>query len=641
MAYAILSWLQNLWPFSICKTDGDLKASDGLVHGLSIPDQTKQFVFAVRDPETQAVIYLLAAQNLSEQSALDAEYLIKEVRPEAVVVQIAPSALSQIQAKENDLSDDKEEIPIPTSAFGVLKRCFISKTGRQQYENIAGGQVLQDIFGVGFYGHFLSAKGAAKEVNATLLCLESSCVTTCVDSREEAVIGNSDTAHVLQLSNLLPGKVTPAISLSAGRLCLNSELQFQMVKSLSSSLALSLSNDRKRRSSYSIQGFDSEECNPRCNYEAPSFAQSVYSLLTDLHDIFIDLPAIGKALVYAQKMLTDVDKGDPVDAKLLSEVHNFRIAVEGLRIALNDVARSPINKMESAHSSNIEFPELSHEDKSHVLLVHALKSQTKKFKSIVAIVDASSLVGLRKHWNTPVPQDIAELDEQYFTSFENDGEAVTWWRKKMLEILLADKPVVAVGAGASAMLGVSSLSKVVPMSTFMKLVTYKIPTFVKIGLVQTQRTAALALTKVLGPSKMVVPGLASSGVKTSALKVAASTEKIRVVAHSVIASVERTSFQIMRTTFYEIMRRRRGRPIGFTPWTAFGCSVTTCAGLLVYGDGIECAAESAPAAQRIACLGRGLKSLHQASQEVRQTNNAKIHEAIKSLMYSVKKIKHQ
>ena len=55
----------------------------------------------------------------------------------------------------------------------------------------------------------------------------------------------------------------------------------------------------------------------------------------------------------------------------------------------------------------------------------------------------------------------------YFTSFENDGEAVTWWRKKMLEILLADKPVGAVGAGASAMLGASSLLRVVPMSTFM------------------------------------------------------------------------------------------------------------------------------------------------------------------------------
>ncbi|XXG85423.1 hypothetical protein AAC387_Pa11g0500 [Persea americana] len=63
-------WPLNLWPFSIRKTDGDLKASDGLVHGLSIPDQTKQFVFAVRDPETQAVIYLFAAQNLSEQTSV-------------------------------------------------------------------------------------------------------------------------------------------------------------------------------------------------------------------------------------------------------------------------------------------------------------------------------------------------------------------------------------------------------------------------------------------------------------------------------------------------------------------------------------------------------------------------------------------
>ncbi|XXG71809.1 hypothetical protein AAC387_Pa07g1049 [Persea americana] len=29
---------ENLWPFSIRKTDGDLKASDGLVRGISIPD---------------------------------------------------------------------------------------------------------------------------------------------------------------------------------------------------------------------------------------------------------------------------------------------------------------------------------------------------------------------------------------------------------------------------------------------------------------------------------------------------------------------------------------------------------------------------------------------------------------------------
>ncbi|KAJ8625112.1 hypothetical protein MRB53_033642 [Persea americana] len=34
----IFSTLENLWPFSIRKTDGDLKASNGLVHGISIPD---------------------------------------------------------------------------------------------------------------------------------------------------------------------------------------------------------------------------------------------------------------------------------------------------------------------------------------------------------------------------------------------------------------------------------------------------------------------------------------------------------------------------------------------------------------------------------------------------------------------------
>lgn len=647
MTYAILSQLQNLWPFSMLKSESDLKVSDGLVRGLLIPDQTKQFVFAIRDPETEAVVYLLAAQNLSERSALDAEHLIKEVRPEAVVAQIAPSGLFQIQeAEENDLSDEEKEIPIPTSSFGVLKRCFISKIRRQQYENIAGGQVLRDIFGIGFYGHFLSAKGAAKEVSSTFLCLESPFVTTCADSSEEADVENSVAARarLLQPSNLLPGKVTPAISSLSVRRHLFypiNELQSQMVKSLSASLALSLSNDPKIRasasasSSASIQALEPEECNPRCNYAAPSFAQSVYPLLTDLHDIFIDLPDIGKALVYAQKILTDVDEGETVDTKLLSEVHNFRIAVEGLRIALNNVARSPANKMESSRSGNVEFSDLSHEEKGHVLLAQALKSQTGKFRSIVAVVDASSLAGLRKHWNTPVPQEIARLAERCFTSLENDGEAATAENTERKR-LLADKPVVAVGAGASAALGASSLSKVVPVST-MKVIAYKIPAFMKIGLAQMQRTAALALSKVLGPSKMVAPGIASSGAKTSALKVTASTEKIRAVAHSVIASAERTSFQVMRATFYEIMRRRRGRPVGFTPWTAFGCSVATCAGLLVYGDGIECAAESAPAAPRIACLGRGLRSLHQASQEVRQANGTKIQDAIKSLMCSVKK----
>ncbi|XP_058102354.1 uncharacterized protein LOC131246346 [Magnolia sinica] len=637
MASTILSHLQNLWPFSLRKTGDDLKLSDTLVRGLPIPDQTKQFVFAIREPESQAVVYVLAAQNLSEQSALDAEYLIKVVRPDAVVAQISPSALIEIQQEENHLRND-EEIPVPTSAFGVLKGCFVDKINSVQYESLAGGQVLREIFGIGFYGHFLAAKSAAKEADSTFLSLESPFVSTCVDNSQDSDnndLGNAGSGLLLQPSNLLPGKVTSVISSNSKRFCLTDKLQSQMVKSLSSSLALSTSKDLKPSFLDSVHGSEAGDCQPRCDFQAPSFAESVYSLLTDLHDMFIDIPAIGKALVYAQKILVDVDEGKSIDTKLLSEVHNFRIAVEGLRIALNSAARSPVNKMEKTNSAAVEFSDLPPDEKCHVLFAQALKSQTKKFRSIVAIVDASSLAGLRKHWNTTVPLEVAELADQCFRMYDSEVEisAENTDRKR----LLADKPVVAVGAGATAVLGASSLSKAVPVSTLVKVVTYKVPVSLKIGLAQMQRTAAIALTKILGPSKIVAPGIASSGAKTSALKVTASAEKIRVVAHSIIASAERTSFQAMRSAFYEIMRRRQGRPVGVMPWTAFGCSVATCTGLLVYGDGIECVAESVPSAPTIACLGRGLRSLHQASQEARQTNTAKIHEAIKSLMYSLKK----
>ncbi|KAI3883464.1 hypothetical protein MKW92_005550 [Papaver armeniacum] len=93
----------------------------------------------------------------------------------------------------------------------------------------------------------------------------------------------------------------------------------------------------------------------------------------------------------------------------------------------------------------------------------------------------------------------------------------------------------------------------------------------------------------------------------------------------------------MRTVFYEIMRKRRIRPVGFVPWATFGCSIGACAGLLIYGDGIECAVESVPVATRIASLGRGVQNLHEASQVV--ANNTKIREAVQSLLYGSKTVK--
>lgn len=630
MALAFFWNLQNVWPFSMLKYD-DLRVSDELVRKLSLPKHTKQFVYAVREPETQSVIYILAAQNLSERSALDAEYLIREVRPDAVVAQFP---LTEIQSEESGLRIGVHD-PVPTSSFGVLKRCFIDKFNKEKYENVAGNLVLQEIFGIGFHGHLLAAKRAAEESGSSFLLLESPFLKC---SGGDDTSGKLDSGNKFQglVSSLVPQKTGSVVLLASKRFCLTSDVQRQMVKSLSTYMDLSIS---RFSHSSSVMEVGSKEIQTRCSYEAPPFAQSIYPLLEDLHNIFFDLPSIRSALAHAQKMLHNVNRGEIVETRIISEVYTFRIAVEGLRIALNNAGRLPIDKIGNSKSAKIEFSELPDEDKSHVLLAQALQSKTKKFKTVVAVVDASRLAGLRKHWNTPVPPEIKGLVEQLVMNCEGDVELSNHADRKRL---LTGKPVVAVGAGATAALGASYLSKVVPASTVMKVVTFKIPASLKLVLTQTQKVVELALGKTLASSKVVAPGIASHGAKTTyVLKATASAEKIRAVAHSVIASAQKTSFSAMRAAFYEIMRKRRVRPIGILPWATFGCSVTACTGLLVCGDGIECAAESLPAAPSIASLGRGIQSLHRASQLVIQTDGTRIQKSIESLMYGLKKVKVQ
>ncbi|KAJ6795965.1 Uncharacterized protein M6B38_223380 [Iris pallida] len=418
MASSMLSSLQNLWPFSLLKTD-DLKLSNKLVRGLVISEQTKQFIFAAREPDSNAIVYILAVQNLSEQSASDAEHLIKQVQPRAVVVQVAPSALADIQAEEKIWKDDQAS-SVPTSYLGVLKRCLIEKVNKEQYDKFAGCQVLKEIFGIGFYGHFLAAKKAAEEVNSHFLLLESPYVSACsVDPQGETKAGEQISGLNLQPSCLLSDRSTSAVYSSLRRLCLTDSLQSQMVKSLIPSLGSVL---HKSSLSKSVSEVTPGESQPSCDvYQAPPpFAESVYPLLADLNDIFSDLPAIRKAFVSAQKLLLDINKGEPVDTQLVSQVHNFRIAIEGLRIALNNAAHRPTNK-ESEKLTMVEFSELPSDEKCHVLFAQALKSQARKFGgSVVAIVDAGSLAGVRRHWNTPVPPRIAELADECFTHYSDE-----------------------------------------------------------------------------------------------------------------------------------------------------------------------------------------------------------------------------
>lgn len=88
----------------------------------------------------------------------------------------------------------------------------------------------------------------------------------------------------------------------------------------------------------------------------------------------------------------------------------------------------------------------------------------------------------------------------------------------------------------------------------------------------------------------------------------------------------------MRTTFYEIMRKRKKQHVRFLPWATFTCSMGTCSGLFVYGDRIECAVESVHSAPSIATLGSGIQLLHEASQEVMLTEGTIIQNSTVSLV---------
>ncbi|XP_057453211.1 uncharacterized protein LOC130745083 [Lotus japonicus] len=642
MAIAFLWTLQNLWPFRF----DELKASKRIVNKLNIPEHTKQFVFAVHNPETQSIIYILSAVNLSERSASDAQSLIREIKPDAVVVQAGLSPFSQIQEDEGEGNDAVlENNPVPTSSFGVIKRCFVDKIGRDKYESVAGNFVLREIFGTSFHGPLLAAKKAADDVGSSFIVIDSPLGKSCWggsnndndnnnnddDDDDNGGGENSGRSHFQSLvSSLIPQQQGAAMKVK--RFCLNDEVRMQMVKALSGyNGSLFLGNGNKA-GSVSEGGSVGIQPKASYDYETPGFAKSIYPLLEDLHYIFSDIPSMGQALAHVQKMLLDVNRGEVLDNRTVSEVYTFRVAVEGLRVALNNRGLQPIS---GPKWRKIEFSELPFDDKSQVLFAQAIRSQTDKFKTVVAVVDASALAGLRKHWDTPLPGEVKELVGQLITNSEDEGDVVNQSDRKGL---LAGKPVVAVGAGATAVLGASSLTKGVPASTLLKVVTFKTPASLKIVLSQMQRAMAFAF----GPSKVVAPGFATSGIKTSGvLKTAVSTEKIRAVTHSVIASAEKTSISAMRTTFYEIMRKRKVRPIGFLPWATFAGSVGTCTGLLLCGDGIECAIESLPAAPSIASLGRGIQHLREASQAVMKTEGTRIQGSIESLVNRIKKARDQ
>jgi len=132
----------------------------------------------------------------------------------------------------------------------------------------------------------------------------------------------------------LSDDMVSSVPVGSDRYTLVTLLHSSALKFLSSSIALSLQNSLALDSgSNSVPIANSAsspaECEFDVNDQIPSFTHSFYSLLlVDLHEMFNNLPAIDKALVYARKMLADVEKGKEVHCEVLSHVNKFRIAVE-------------------------------------------------------------------------------------------------------------------------------------------------------------------------------------------------------------------------------------------------------------------------------------------------------------------------
>ncbi|KAM1053119.1 hypothetical protein ACFX2C_000651 [Malus domestica] len=182
----------------------------------------------INQPETQSVIYILSAQSLSEWSATDADCLIREIRPDAVIAQVGHSTLTEIQSEESVLCDGFDK-SFPTSTLRVLKRCFLEKVNKERYEDIAGNLVLQEIFGVGFHGQFLAAKRVAQEVGSSFLVLELPFVKS---SGAENTPGELEAVSKFQglVSGLVPQKVGLVAASSSMRLYITNDLQSQMIQ---------------------------------------------------------------------------------------------------------------------------------------------------------------------------------------------------------------------------------------------------------------------------------------------------------------------------------------------------------------------------------------------------------------------------
>ncbi|XP_024539592.1 uncharacterized protein LOC112349416 [Selaginella moellendorffii] len=575
-----IPWLGRLlWRSDPAGGDGDLAA---------IAESTRRFVTLLKAPAIQStrappgLVYLLASEALSERSALDAAEVVRAIKPGAVVAQVGNGDLAGLRSEEES---GKERIP--TSSLAVIGACFLDSSQRKSFDSKAGVEVLRSIFGTTYHGPALSAKNAAREARCAFLFLET-------PSTGKNDAGKSDAGRI-----------------RFGQMVVTPEIAARVYDASSSFQGLSLCQSLRSGDEIVRHHGDSREF--------PAYASSFYALLVDLHDAYRELPGMNTALAHARSLLFDVEQGRPVDQTELAGAQKFRLAVEGLRIALA-AAGSRSDSSTRRFRKAPKFEEMSGADQGDVLLAQALQEQARAHGSVVAVVDASSIAGIRRQWNTAVAPDVRDRARECFVvEFDKVGDDDG---DENLE-----KKIVGSG-GAVAVVGIASLPWWASATTpFTKVLVLKAPAFVKLGLVQIKRNATVVIAKSVTP--LLTPGKAFSAV----VKSAASAGKARAAAHSVVATAERATLSAIRTAFYCLMRKKQGMSSGGRPWLVLGGSVAAGAGILWSGDRLESAIEVAPAAPSVARLGRGLENLERASRSLSESQPQRVWEDLYKVLH--------
>ncbi|KAH7444804.1 hypothetical protein KP509_02G092600 [Ceratopteris richardii] len=611
----------------------DVSVSKQLLHSLPIKSSTRHFTFALKDPHhPDSVLYILSSYLLSEQSASDAHDLITTVRPGAVVVQMGSNIVDLIDMEHGC----EAQVLYPESLLDVIKESFHNGNGRAKYLKSAQEDVIKAIFGTSFMGYVIKAKHAAKETNSSFYYFECPQVLVEVeknemsDSIEDPLlvakhVSSSLGSSFFSFSRLMPDGVNMYVS------------QMKLSTGYPSSTVLARYPTLAHLSAERQGDSDSDNA-----FECPEFAQMVYPFFTELYGTYRHDQGMDLVLQETQKLLINIENGEAVDQSQLSVCQSFRLAVEGLRHFVNNSAQAPL-KIDKAAFLSVPFEELPYEDMCYVVLVQALKQQLQKSHRVVAILDAGTVAGVRKYWAYPASDHIIAMAMEALV-IESDGGL-----SNELEISkdrIIDKPIIVVGAGAAAAVGLASLINWAPASTVMKVLSFKLPTVLKLALIKAKKGSISAVAKAAHPfvnslvpsGKTFLVAKSSAGSKASILKAVSSTHNIRTSVHSVISTAERASLSAIRTAFYNVMRNRHRKGVGSRLWLHFGVSVTACAGLAAYGDRIENAVEILPEASSVSRLCQGLNNLAHAANALLQIEDKQYWEVMYNRLY--KEFKH-